>query len=155
MGDFIIFTNKSKELPFKDITLGKPYEVETYSTGMKYIIDDIGDENSAVMIHSLFYEELTQRPHYDLRIAHANGADIESSMDGGLTWWLNTEPLWREDTLYRVAIPKPPERVFPVTSLTDDELIAIWHNGGNWCVTQYRAIANAAIKRFVEDTENE
>lgn len=141
----------------KDITVGKIYEVLRDEYGNKYIIDDAGDENVVVLDNTSCYVFVDKRPHYDLRIAHANGADIESSMDGGVTWGLNTEPLWREDTLYRIAIPKPPERVFPVTSLTDDELYKIYdsHDSGKTIPESLRDVANAAIRRHYEDTENE
>lgn len=158
MSYFIRFTSKPTDNSGgKDITVGKIYEVLREEYGNEYIIDDAEDVNSNVVDgNESCYVETEKRSHYDLRIAHAKGADIESSVDGGLTWGLNTEPLWREDTLYRIAIPKPPERVFPVTSFTDDELIAVYCSTDcGFSVDAYRAIANAAVRRHIEDTENE
>lgn len=60
-------------------------------------------------------------------------------------------PMWHTDKRYRFK----PERVFPTTSLTDDELLEVYTEGYSTSVDSYRDIANAAIKRYILEQENQ
>lgn len=62
-------------------------------------------------------------------------------------------PVWDENVQYRFK-PEEPERVFPTTSLTDDELWEAYSEGYSTSVDSYRDIANAAIKRYILEQEN-
>ena len=79
--------------------------------------------------------------------AFADGYEIEikSTMTGR---WLPFQP----DEEMRI---KPiPERVFPVTSLTEDELEGVFDNHPNDSEFSFTAIANATIKQYILDTED-
>ena len=60
-------------------------------------------------------------------------------------------PMWHTDKRYRFK-PEEPERVFPTTSLTDDELITAYCQE-HISTEQYRNIANEAIKRYILEQE--
>jgi hypothetical protein len=87
------------------------------------------------------------KPHKHVEVikAWADGAVIQYWKAG---WRDAIEPEWALDTDYRIK----PARVFPTTSYTGAELEEIWgYAVGNQ--TGYIEIANAAIKRYIEDTE--
>lgn len=93
---------------------------------------------------------LKKRAHYDLRIAHANGAEIEMKISNN-TWMEITNPSFVEDIEYRI---KPKEdRIFPTTTLSGESLAELLKLGtlSDDCIT----IANMAIKQYILDRENQ
>lgn len=83
----------------------------------------------------------------ELIIAWANGARIEFFANGA--WHFIEEPKWLSDTEYRIK----PERVWPVTSLQPGEIMNVVRDAKGDYLDSYFAIANAAIKRYIEDNE--
>ena len=155
-GDIVKFTELVSH--YEDITLGKEYLLYESQTGCDqglFILDDIAETNFFPRDYPEFTElakPSNKRPHYDLRIAHANGADIECYRGDTNSWHTCECPSWFPDQQYRIAIPKVPERIFPVTSLSDEELVDIYcSTDGFFSVDKYRAIANAALRRQYED----
>lgn len=56
---------------------------------------------------------------------------------------------------FEIEVKRIPERVFPETSLTGDELSEIYCNSDtNIFREQLRDVANAAIKQYILDQEN-
>lgn len=88
---------------------------------------------------------MPKHKHADLIIAWANGAEIQVKNDGN---WTDIEPSWLKNKEYRIK----PERVWPVTSLTDDELTSMINPHATPALN-LRNIANAAIRRYIEDNE--
>lgn len=88
---------------------------------------------------------MIKHKHADLIIDWANGAEIQVKDDGK---WVDIEPSWMKGKEYRIK----PKLVWPVTSLTDDELISMInpHQTPSFNLSH---IANAAIKRYIEDNE--
>lgn len=81
--------------------------------------------------------------HQAVKDAYAAGAEIEIFVGNG-DWLTCTCPEWIEEDDFRGK-----ERAFPVTSLSNDELIATWNRPGA-CL---RTFANAAIKQYILDQE--
>ncbi len=94
-----------------------------------------------------------QHRHYAAIVGWAEGKEIEF-FDPSIGWLsCVNKPEWREDAKYRVK----PERTFPETSLTDFSLREIENNllsvDGNTMEDARKAIANAAIKQYILDSE--
>lgn len=85
--------------------------------------------------------------HKDVIIAYANGANIQYCEFG--TWIDTDAPSFHPSCEYRIK----PEREYPVTSLSMDDLYVIYagHCMPLPCVLV--KIANAAIKQYIIDTE--
>lgn len=84
-------------------------------------------------------------------IAWANGEDVEVYSPITDSWMKATNPIWGEGYVFRIK----PEREYPKTSLTDGEIDQIYCSGDSfatWVVL--RSIANAAIRRYIDDQEN-
>lgn len=147
----IIFKTKPS-LPWtNNITLRKPYAIN-YNERRKqtFFIDDVGDCNYSYTDYSEFYDIIDKRPHYDLIIAYAAGANIEAQFGDG-TWYSISNPGWYKDENYRIAVVK--EREFPKSSVPVSVLSEIYNNTANWS-EGFIAIANEAIKQYILDTEN-
>ncbi len=85
------------------------------------------------------------KPHKHAAIikAWADGAEIEALRDG--EWMLCLGPEWHEETEYRIK----PEKEYPKSSLTDDELELIYEHAYD----KLREIADEAIKRYIKENE--
>jgi hypothetical protein len=96
-------------------------------------------------------QESKMKPHKHAELIKkwADGVEIEFQFQGTKTWCVAESPNWVNDTVYRVK----PSRVFPVTSLTEDQLDDyVTHSGANGgCI--FTIAANAAIKQYILDTE--
>lgn len=94
--------------------------------------------------------------HYDMIVEWAKNpsriVECKSSIDG--QWFVTTDPSWYPENQYRFK-PDEPERVFPETSLTNDELQSVFDKSNGDFVEAYRYIANAAIKQYILDQEKE
>lgn len=56
---------------------------------------------------------------------------------------------------FEIEVKRIPERVFPKTSLTEDELYDIYSNSeASTFREELRDVANAAIKQYILDQEN-
>jgi len=86
---------------------------------------------------------MPKHKHADLIIAWANGATIEFL--NGDNWKYTEEPIWYVGAKYRIK----PERVWPVTSLSEEECEAARFSENGLLVD----VANAAIQRYIEDNE--
>lgn len=85
--------------------------------------------------------------HADLIIAWANGATIEYRSDRTNEWLVTTNPSWNNDSEYRV---KP----FPTTSFTGEELHTLFYAEPDLATEAFVRLANAAIKRHIDETTN-
>lgn len=84
---------------------------------------------------------MPKHKHADLIIAWANGDQIQLNQNGT---WVDCDPAWLKDNEYRIK----PERVWPVSTMTDGQLLELWKKDSS-----LRTVANAAIKRYIEDNE--
>lgn len=81
------------------------------------------------------------------------GAEVEFQTPMGSVWDTlarGCPPAWHEDWEYRIK-----ERIFPVTSLSREQLYIIWHSLPDAADMSagFKAIANAAIKQYILDKE--
>jgi len=95
--------------------------------------------------------------HHDMIVEWAaNPSRVVQYLDviSGKEFWYDcpNQPAWNPETRYQFK-PEEPERVFPTTSLTDDELQAVFDKSNGDFVEVYRDIANAAIKRYILEQE--
>lgn len=65
----------------------------------------------------------------------------------------DNKPAWNPETRYRFK-PEEPERVFPTTSLTDDELTTLFDVTLGGVADALKAIANESIKRYILELDN-
>lgn len=161
-GDVVVFHSKSSNVYFKDITIGKHYKVEIFTTYL-VIYDDANDRNTSVLEHEQdwTFVENTRHVHHDMIVEWAKNPSrvVETCIvnsDDEL-WYRDISPSWRPSFKYRFkdTVPTIPERVFPTTSLTEDELTVIFDKAYDMHYdTSYQAIANAAIKQYILDSEN-
>lgn len=109
----------------------------------------------------LVEKEPQKHIHYDMIVEWAaNPSRVveyygKFTIVGEANWYdcPHNQPAWNPETRYRFK-PKEPERVFPKTSLTDDELMEVYSEGYSTSVESYRDIANAAIKRYILEQED-
>jgi hypothetical protein len=96
---------------------------------------------------------LVPHKHQEVIIAWAEGAEIEfeSILDGWVP--LSASPMWDKSTSYRVK-PAIPERVFPVTKLTEHDFEECVSNSPAGCNDVLVHVANEAIKQYILDCEN-
>lgn len=94
--------------------------------------------------------------HYDLICAWAAGNKIEvQSVFHPEKWHPILNPMWEPNRTYRIK----PEREYPKTSLSEYELQALLTEtikANKYAVGQNTimvTVANAAIKRYIQDTE--
>lgn len=102
-------------------------------------------------------EMIKKTPHrWCNEIVHwANGGAVQW-LDAQVGEWVDcdklTPPDWTSPNVtYRIK-PEPSERSYPESSLTHNEIIAIFDS----CVHErdgFKAIANAAVKRYIQDIE--
>lgn len=97
--------------------------------------------------------------HYDMIVEWAaNPSRVVQYPDviSGKEFWYDcpNQPAWNPETRYRFK-PEEPERVFPTTSLTDEELSSTFNTTGGWNMLDdgLKAVANAAIKRYILELE--
>ena len=96
---------------------------------------------------------MARRPHADLieQWLADDSIVIESRMISGKGLWdIDYAPSWWINYEYRIK----PARVYPVTSMTRDELVYAYQNVGDRTRTGFELIANAAIKRYIDDQES-
>lgn len=88
--------------------------------------------------------------HHDMIVEWAKDPSrvVECKAPDNDAWTVLNHPSWHTDVQYRFR----PERVFPETSLTDDEIKNIVLNSQH--MDKFRNIANAAIKQYILDQEN-
>jgi hypothetical protein len=86
--------------------------------------------------------------HAEFIKAWADGVAIQVRT-GPLSWdYIGDSPSWSESCEYRIS----PEKTYPETTLTDQELTLLWNQSGG--VTQsLRRVVNAGIKRYIQDQE--
>lgn len=84
--------------------------------------------------------------------AFADGYEIEFREDENYQWTAIENPSWVDYVEYRIK----PERKYPKSSLSDDELTALYvEEAGATLADDVRRIANAAIRRYIDDTEGQ
>lgn len=88
---------------------------------------------------------MPKHKHADLIIAWANGAEIEYFYPRDNEWAVTKTPDWSNGE-FRIKH----ERAWPVTSLNQDELWDLYAKDGD---CNLERVANAAIKRYIEDNE--
>lgn len=101
-----------------------------------------------------------RHPHADMIIEWAKDTSKvveyyadEMSLHPVAGWKVTDNPAWVRSMKYRFK-PAKPERVFPATSLTEDELSYIyWAAPTASSKAAYKYIANAAIKQYILDRE--
>ena len=94
-----------------------------------------------------------RHPHADMIIEWAKDTSNVVECYDGYNWIVCDEPTWSANIQYRFQ-PAKPERVFPVTSLTEDELVSIYFDAPVLSSKEsYKYIADAAIKQYILDTE--
>ena len=79
---------------------------------------------------------------------------VEFKLSNG-SWAAASSPSWDANTEYRIK----PARVYPVTSMTNSELFLAYKSTDSTDISQpicscFVAIANAAIKRYIDDQES-
>ena len=86
--------------------------------------------------------------HAELIKRWADGEQIEFlDWDGNLV--VTDRPAWAPGTTYRIR-----EKSYPKTTLTDKELCAVWNKtGANQWPEQLRHVADAALKRYIQEQE--
>ena len=87
--------------------------------------------------------------HYEQIIAFAEGLTIQYYDGLDDCWYDITSTPWRANQIFRVK----PARVWPVTSFTEAEKWTIWHSSRTDDMDLFDDIANAAIRRYIEDME--
>lgn len=101
-------------------------------------------------------EENKQRHvHYDLIVkwaANPSEAVVEYFDNVEMCWKYIEKPAWVSSCQYRFK-PEESERVFPTTSLTDDELHELYMNNSPHD-NALESIANTAIKRYILEQED-
>ena len=93
--------------------------------------------------------------HYDMIVQWAaNPSRVVQYCDNYSDVWDDCvdNPKWTETLRYRFK-PEEPERVFPTTSLTDNELTTLFDVTLGGVADALRAIANAAIKCYILEQE--
>lgn len=99
-----------------------------------------------------------RHPHANMIIEWVKDTSkVVEYYDNQIECWVecNYYPLWHDQDKYRFQPPKP-ERVFPTTSLTEDELVMIYANAPTASIKEsYKYIANAAIKQYILDIEKD
>ena len=65
----------------------------------------------------------------------------------------DNKPAWNPETRYRFK-PEESARIFPTTSLTDNELTTLFDVTLGGVADALRAIANEAIKRYILELDN-
>lgn len=86
--------------------------------------------------------------HAELIKKWADGAHIQILGIDGETWIADTHPNWHLDNKYRTK----PERKFPKTSLTTQELNSIYDTSHTIHQAMFN-VANMAIKQYILDIE--
>lgn len=86
--------------------------------------------------------------HYDMIIAWADGATIQFLCGDKWVDVNKNSPTWSPTETYRV---KPP-REFPPSSLTIDQLLAIWAKPPR-CASGLKVVADEAVKQYILDCE--
>jgi hypothetical protein len=87
--------------------------------------------------------------HAEFIKAWADGLEVEVQVANGQWADVGESPSWSVNNTYRIK----PEREYPETGLTDDELMDLWCQSGG--VTQsLRRVVNAGIKRYIQDQED-
>lgn len=91
------------------------------------------------------------KPHKHAEVikAWADGAEIEFRGDHHKEWMPALSPSWADYNEYRIK-PVEPERVYPQTAMTNNELKVFAHRAGTTCVDDCRDAANAALRRAVD-----
>jgi hypothetical protein len=96
-----------------------------------------------------------RHPHHDMIVEWAKDTSKVVEYKDMFGMWkrvLGNAPSWTSDVQYRF---KPAERVFPKSSLTDDELTAIVVElDDNRTIKEFRAIADAAVKKYILEQEH-
>lgn len=101
-----------------------------------------------------------RHPHADMIIEWAKDTSKvveywadEMSLHPVSAWKVTDNPTWVKSLKYRFQ-PAKQERVFPTTSLTEDELVSIYFDAPVLSSKEsYKYIANAAIKQYILDME--
>ena len=97
-----------------------------------------------------------RHPHADMIIEWAKDTSkVVEFWDNGAGCWFECDdnnPHWHTEIRHRFQ-PAKPERVFPTTSLSDIELTQTYSPLDVGSCKAYRAIADAAIKQYILDTE--
>lgn len=89
--------------------------------------------------------------HAELIKAWADGAEIEMFARPFGKWMEDDNPSWDVDSEYRIK----PEKVYPKSSLSDQEIVGMLNQNRGQCqsITMARIIADAAVKRYIQDNE--
>lgn len=84
--------------------------------------------------------------HAEAIKAWADGAMIQCRIGDNSTWGVvSCSPSWDEHLQYRVK----PEKVFPKTSLTGDDLRGVYNENNGTLGECLAVIANAVLKHFI------
>ncbi len=136
------------------LVFGKSYDDWNYTMD-KYpddfeLVEVEQDSNNKKHIH---YDMIVQWVANPSRVVQY---DVFNTVSGEEDWYdcPANSPTWNPLKRYRFK-PEEPERVFPTTNMTDDDLIEVYCQADALCsADQYRAIANEAVKRYILEQEN-
>ena len=107
--------------------------------------------------HSRFKLVDTRHIHHDMIVVWAANPSriVEAKMKtaNSTQWKVATDWNLSELFEYRFADTVIPERVFPVTGISGSELEKIFINTSSKNRVDLKAVANAAIKQYILDTE--
>lgn len=92
----------------------------------------------------------TKKPHKHAREMHAfaDGEQIQGRPSDRVQWIDQVNPGWYPDWEYRIK-PAEPERVYPVTNLSDDDLEEFVAPGRS-CLADMREAINSELKRLCD-----
>lgn len=118
------------------------YTIDKYQDDFE-LVEDIRDSGK-------------EHVHYDLIMKWASdpsGVVVEYFDNVEMCWKYTEKPTWVSSCQYRFK-PEEPERVFPTTSLTDDELTTLFDVTLGGVADALKAIANESIKRYILELDN-
>ena len=96
----------------------------------------------------------TKHPYHDMIVEWAaNPSRVVEICQGNTPWIKTSHPTWSENLQYRFADTVIPKRVFPTTSLSGAQLCQFYWDTKEGHMDTLVAVANAAIKQHILDSE--
>lgn len=129
-------------------------EIHAFADG--YEIEEFSFGNYWYLQYNPYWNDTTKNfriktRHQAVKDAFEAGEEVEFKIPGSDIWGILARGCgaqFYEDWEYRVK-----ERVFPTTSLSDKEIIHVWHATSGTSIMSMRAIANESIKQYILDQE--
>lgn len=110
MSKFKVGDKVKRVIPWQGTT-NRPLGYVGYVTAVLSTGDICVDEEGVTSSHWKLEEDTSKRrPHYDLIIAWANGAEIECRFSSNTSWSSIKNPGWLENFEYRIKLINPEER---------------------------------------------